>query len=107
MDEPAAAASVAVMVTVVVVMVVALAVETARDALVGMQHRRNCFSPPLDAARVITVSRKIKKVIARKSKITESNCAWKWNPRLLLSTLEIVLRYRKTKRKKDAAHEQS
>lgn len=39
----------------------------------------------LDAARVITGSRKIKTVIARKSKIAESNCAWKWNPRLLLS----------------------
>lgn len=41
----------------------------------------------LDAARVITDSRKIKKAIAWKSKIAESNGAWKWNPRLLLSTL--------------------
>lgn len=45
------------------------------------------FADALDAARVITDSRKIKKAIAWKSKIAESNGAWKWNPRLLLSTL--------------------
>lgn len=45
------------------------------------------FAGALDAARVITDSRKIKKAIAWKSKIAESNGAWKWNPRLLLSTL--------------------
>ena len=44
------------------------------------------FADALDAARVITDSRKIKKAIAWKSKIAESNGAWKWNPRLL-STL--------------------
>lgn len=45
------------------------------------------FVDSLDAPGVITDSRKIKKAIAWKSKIAESNGAWKWNPRLLLSTL--------------------
>lgn len=46
------------------------------------------FLPPARRGpRNYADSRKIKKAIAWKSKIAESNGAWKWNPRLLLFTL--------------------
>lgn len=50
--------------------------EAARDALVGATTPKLFLSADtLNAACVITGSRKIKKAIARKSKIAESNCA--------------------------------